>query len=349
MVGVRPSASYYGTAMIWDSHGVNKLTAKHLRTEMPPGDLLLPSWCLQHLTGNTCTAVTQFLNISTRVWTLCKTFSEGDFFLDLQKKCHALLDDSGEGLEVVDPEISQPGPNDLREDFTRAVMDSCYGPRPDSIVTEEDERRWHREKEEFCKFFPHGQNRVRHLHPCPPGCCGPTACQDRTKSLKKAKELVDKVILRKICQPAQNKWTKLDPAFNLATLIVVFFALVIHALEQKTKMTYEALEALGQAGLAAHLANPLGGDDQAQEYQESFKGAMRRFGKRCLAFIGDPDSKIYLLVWKAVGSTVMAIRYRIFEHCTWHSHSKDDVDRLRLVDFCPGAEGRFQRILPRWL
>ena len=96
-------------------------------------------------------------------------FSEGDFFLDLRKKCHKLLDDLDEGLEVVDPEISQPGPNDLREDFTRAVMDSCYGPRPDSIVTEEDERRWHREKEEFCKFFLHGWNRARPLHPCPPG------------------------------------------------------------------------------------------------------------------------------------------------------------------------------------
>ena len=191
--------------------------------------------------------------------------------MDLQKKCHALLDDSDEGLEVVDPEIFQPGPNDLREDFTRAVMDSCYGPRPDEIVTEEDARRWHREKEEFCKFFPHGWNRARPLHPCPPGCCGPTACHDRSESLKKAKGLVDKVILRKIGEPAQNKWTKLDPAFNQATLIVVLFMLVMHALEQKAKMTYEALAALGQAGLAAHLANPLGGDDQAQENQESYK------------------------------------------------------------------------------
>ena len=117
----------------------------------------------------------------------------------------------------------------------------------------------------------------------------------------------------------------------------------MHALEQKAKMTYGALAALGQAGLAAHLANPLGGDDQAQENQESYKGAVKRYGKRCLAFIGDPDSKFYLLVWKAVGSTVMAIRYRFFKHCTWHSHSKDDVDRLRIVDFCPGPEGRFFR------
>ena len=121
----------------------------------------------------------------------------------------------------------------------------------------------------------------------------------------------------------------------------------MHALEQKAKMTYESLAALGQAGLAAHLANPLGGDDQAQENQESFKGAMRRYGKRCLAFVGAPDTKLHLLVWRAVGSVVMAIHYRLFKHCTWFSHSKHDVDRLGILEFCPGVQGGVHRILPR--
>ena len=67
---------------------------------------------------------------------------------------------------------------------------------------------------------------------------------------------------------------------------------------------------------------------------------MKRFGKRCLAFIGAPDTKFHSLVWKGVGSTVMAIRY-IFKHCTWYSHSKQDVDRLGVLEFCPGAEGLF--------
>ena len=87
----------------------------------------------------------------------------------------------------------------------------------------------------------------------------------------------------------------------------------MNALEQKSRMTYEALAALGQAGLAAHLANPLGGDDQAQENQESYKGAMKRYGKRCLACIGAPDSKFHLLVRKAVGSMCMGIHYRLFQ------------------------------------
>ena len=120
----------------------------------------------------------------------------------------------------------------------------------------------------------------------------------------------------------------------------------MHALEQKVKMTYEDLAALGQEGLRAHLANPLGGDvDQAKENQESYKGAMKRYEKRCLAFIGPPDTKFHLLVWKGVGSTVMAIHYRFFKHCTWYSHSKEDVDRLGILEFCPGADGVFSENL----
>ena len=43
-VGLRPSARYYGTTIIWGSHGVNKFASKHLRTELDPRDLLLPAW-----------------------------------------------------------------------------------------------------------------------------------------------------------------------------------------------------------------------------------------------------------------------------------------------------------------
>ena len=50
-VGLRPQAKFYGTNIVWDSHRVNKLTAKYLRLVMDPEHLLLPSYCLQHHTG----------------------------------------------------------------------------------------------------------------------------------------------------------------------------------------------------------------------------------------------------------------------------------------------------------
>ena len=50
-VGLRPQARFYGTNIVWDSHRVNKLTAKYLRLVMDPEHLLLPSYCLQHHTG----------------------------------------------------------------------------------------------------------------------------------------------------------------------------------------------------------------------------------------------------------------------------------------------------------
>ena len=66
---------------------------------------------------------------------------------------------------------------------------------------------------------------------------------------------------------------------------------------------------------------------------------MMRFGKRCLAFIGAPDTKTHMLVWCVVGGVVMKIHYKFFKHCTWHSHSKDDRERLTIMDFCPGPGG----------
>ena len=97
--GLRPLARFYGSIMEWDSHKVNSLTAKFVRAEMPKSDLLLPSNCLQHHTGNACTSVTKYLNIFTRVWTLHKTFAEGDFYLAIRKFCHAILEDEEEGLD----------------------------------------------------------------------------------------------------------------------------------------------------------------------------------------------------------------------------------------------------------
>ena len=346
--GLRPHAKFYGVTIAWDSHRVNKLTAKYLRMVMDPEHLLLPSYCLQHHTGNTASSITTYLNIFTRVWTLCKTFSEGDFSVDLRNKCHLLLDDPEEGLEIVDPETFSLGMNDLKEDFTRSIMDRWYSTSRRCSIAEgaasEKIACWEREKEDFCNFFPCGWNRARPLHLCPPGCCGPGACHSRAASLSKAKRLIDKIVLRKIVQPAQNKWTKMDPAFCQATLMVFFFSLIKRSLERKVRTTYEDLAALGQDQLAAVLAAPQpSGEDQAQENQETYKGAMMRFGKRCLAFVGAPDSKLHLLVWMVVGHVVLEIHYRLFKHCTWYSHAKKGIDRLTIMDFCPGADGKFNR------
>ena len=90
---------------------------------MPKRDLLLTSNCLQHHTGKACTNVTKYLNILTRVWTLHKTFAEGDFYLAIRKHCHTLLEDEEEGLEIVDPEIFVPDASDLGENFTRSILD----------------------------------------------------------------------------------------------------------------------------------------------------------------------------------------------------------------------------------
>ena len=100
----RPWARFFGVGTICDSHAVNGLTLKHLRKELPPDHVILPSFCLQHLTGNTAGEVATELGVFTSVCCLSKTFAEGDFHIDLVDKVHQTLEDEELGLEVVDPE-----------------------------------------------------------------------------------------------------------------------------------------------------------------------------------------------------------------------------------------------------
>lgn len=306
-VGLRPVARFYGTALVWDSHKVNKLTTKYVRASMEPSDVLVPSYCLQHHTGNTATAVTSYLHIFTRVWTLHKTFAEGDFSNKIH--CHELLDDPEEGLGCRS-QIFDPGMADLSATFTRSIVDraslAAHGVTPESSGDGLRPEQWLVEKEAFIKFSPYGWNRKRPLHPCPPGCCGPQACHSREVSLEKAKAHVDKHVLRSIGEPASNKWTKMDPACAQATLMACFFSFIKDALQLKSKVTYEELAALGQEE-REHL-------NRAQDDQEDYKGAVMRYGKRCLMFIGASETKMLMLVWNVLGGVIMTIHYRFFKH-----------------------------------
>jgi hypothetical protein len=77
--GERPQARFHGVLTISDSHGVNKLTVKYLRQQLPEEVLILPSFCQQHHTGTAATGLATFLRIFTSVWRVSKTFEEGDF------------------------------------------------------------------------------------------------------------------------------------------------------------------------------------------------------------------------------------------------------------------------------
>lgn len=336
LAGARPWARFHGTVTMSDSHGVNWLTLRYARVTMDAAELMLPGACLQHHVGNTATSVTRYLNIFTRVWTLSKTFSEGDFHQSLVEHMDAVLADEAEGLEVVDPEIFSLESNDLGTDFTQTIMERCYqhGLGPGEGAPEDATKKRDEVRAEFCKFFPYGWNRRRPLHPCPAGCCGPTACHDRQVSLGRARGLIRRVILKRITEPAQNKWTKMDPAMCQAALVTCFFQLVQQSLEAKLGISYGELVALGPEDPDP---DPDPDKDQAQADQESWKGALKRYGKRCLAFVGAEDSRMLNLVWIVVGGPLMVLHYRFFKHCSWYSHADGgDDERCGAIDFCPG-------------
>ena len=127
------------------------------------------------------------------------------------------------------------------------------------------------------------------------------------------------------------------------THVCAFLPLARRVVEHKVRTTYEDLAALGQEDLATILAPQPSGEDQAQGNQESYKGARMRFGKRRLVLVGALDIKLFLLVWMVVAQVVMVIHYKFFKHCTWYSHSKEDTERLTIMDFCLGVDGLCQR------
>ena len=169
----------------------------------------------------------------------------------------------------------------------------------------------------------------RPLHPCGRGCCA-----SRADSVDKGMKLIERVILKRIPQPAQNKWTKMDPAFCQATLVACFFGLVKSVLEVIVSVTYEALTAMTPAAFGQFVET-----DVVEESPDDFKGRARRYGRRCLAFIGDPDTRWLSLTWTAVGQIIMIIHYRLFKHVTWFSHFEDADDRCSVFHFCHGSPG----------
>ena len=162
--------------------------------------------------------------------------------------------------------------------------------------------------------------------------------------MQRARELVRKVLLRCIVEPALNKWTKVDPAFCSSALLVFFFRLVVSALELKVGATYEAVTALSQD---LHGGGDGGGEGDGYE---SYKGRVMRYSKRCLAFLGDAGVRAAFLVWLAVGGTIMGIHYRLFKKATWHSHCKV-TERCTVFDCLrqpPGAKPSYQRCVDRF-
>ena len=335
----RPRARNYGGLTTSDSHPVNTLMMKHVRAVSPATDVMLPNYCIQHHTGRCATDIAVDLKLFTRVWCLAKTFSEGDFHTDLEEIIGEILEDDEVGLEVVNPEEFELAPGDLKRDFTESIMDRCFqhgselGGRTASGQGEESasgQGEAEKLKEDFVAFFPFGWNRRRVLHPCPAGCCGPTPCHDRATSVLRSRELVGRVILKRITQPAQNKWTKMDPAFQQTTLVVFFFLLIKQALERKSRITYEAV-------VARYGLGP-GGDAilEAENGGEAKKHQAVRYSRRSLLFVGDTETQHSLLIWSVVGAVIMNIHYRLFKHVSWYSDGDDEG--YTAFDVCPGCK-----------
>ena len=66
------------------------------------------------------------MNLLTQVWMLAKAFSDGAFYVCLQRRVDAVLGSEDDGLEVVDPASFVLQPGDLRESFTQSLLVRCH-------------------------------------------------------------------------------------------------------------------------------------------------------------------------------------------------------------------------------
>ena len=84
-----------------------------------------------------------------------------------------------------------------------------------------------------------------------------------------------------------------------------FFDVVQHALELKLGTSADALLAAGPALDAEPDLDPNAQAASTAEHRRK----VERFGKRCFAFLGSPDSKLRLLIWSGVGSIAMSVHH----------------------------------------
>ena len=130
----------------------------------------------------------------------------------------------------------------------------------------------------------------------------------------------------------------MDPAFRQIALMVLFFSLIQKALEAQVCTTYAEL-----SGAGSTVLDQGSGPEQEDGAENNKKGRIKRYGTRCLAFAGAPDSKQRLLLWLAVGGPIMTIHYRFFHRYTWYSHSGEQSP---VLEFCHGSPDHRNPVVP---
>ena len=123
----------------------------------------------------------------------------------------------------------------------------------------------------------------------------------------------------------------------------MFFSVAQWALEALCACTYEDLTALGQEEEVEEAPD---GNEPTLGAQLSYKGAMKRFGKRCLAFVGNKDARVLMLVWQAVGERLMVVHYRFSSIVLGTRTARQTGRGLRCLTFAPALGANCEPLQP---
>jgi hypothetical protein len=236
-----PSAGYHGRLIAGDSHAVNLLTSKVLSQVLPPTHFHVACFCLQHRTGSVCEEVAQKWGLLLASFCLAINIQQGEFYDDLKGAVVAIL---RKYLFVVQPSDPSCDPDEFDEEecrlceFAREMLEVCFVQARSTNNADEDaetiakaEKKRRGKAEDFLRFFPPPWKGVL-LHPCPAGCCGPTACHDRAASIQKGADFIMGVIIPYISRPAANRYTKIDPVVRAIALMLNFYTVFKKAIRK---------------------------------------------------------------------------------------------------------------------
>ena len=148
----------------------------------------IPSFCIQHKTGNVVEDITKFLGLIGPSFCLASTLSHGDSADELLQCINDYIARNLVPRDPADLHFSAADERDLK--FQEEMLERCYvqdtgRDREGKLKVGVDKRR--EEAEHFLRFFgAPWSDKWGIVHPCPAGRCGKGACADRDKSVERA-------------------------------------------------------------------------------------------------------------------------------------------------------------------
>ena len=131
-----------------------------------------------------------------------------------------------------------------------------------------------------------------------------------------------------VCEPAANKYTKVDPCVRGILIISWTFGLLRKAIGATIGKDEEAAPGVG---IPEHV-DVDGAIGVPRDHTAHFRHMGHIKLHKCHRFLCNAMSKYILLIWLITTSDIMILHYRLFRHGTWWNR-RNEKDDISIFDF----------------